>query len=139
MTNHKETNSNTKFDGRSNRTNSSTAEEQPQQQVNTLNNTNELNAHEYPFAIYSIKMCGDGRYLIAAARGGHVTLFKFTGSELEKVDEGLGDLSCLDVPILHRNLSGDLDEMNTSGNNSTTNDVQATRQSVEKKVIEFVL
>ena len=126
-----------KFDGRSNRTDSNTADEQVQQQFHVLNTTNEFNGYEYPFAIYSIKMCGDGKYLIAAARGGHVTLFKFTGSELEKADEGLGDVSCLEVPILHRNLSGDLDETNTSGNNSTTNDLQAVRQSVEKKVLDL--
>jgi hypothetical protein len=80
-------------------------------------------------------MCCDGKYLIAAARGGHVTLFKFTGSELDKADDGLGDLSCLEVPILHRNLSGDHDETNTSGNTSTNNELQsASRQSTEKKV-----
>lgn len=81
-------------------------------------------------------MCCDGKYLIAAARGGHVTLFKFTGSELEKADEGLGDLTCLEIPILHRNLSKDHDETNTSGNSSTVNDLQSSmsRQSTEKKV-----
>jgi hypothetical protein len=104
-----------------------------QQQINALNLTNESNGHENPFTIYSIKMCCDGKYLIAAARGGHVTLFKFTGSELDKADEGLGDLSCLEIPILHRNLSGDHEETNTSGNSSTNNDPQS-RQSTDKKV-----
>jgi hypothetical protein len=85
-------------------------------------------------------MCCEGKYLIAAARGGHATLFKFTGSELDKADEGLGDLSCLEIPILHRNLSGDHDETNPSGNLSTMNDSQSnvSRQSTEKKVNWFV-
>jgi hypothetical protein len=81
-------------------------------------------------------MCCDGKYLIAAGRGGHVTLFKFTGSELDKADEGLGDLSYLEIPILHRNLSGDHNETNIGGNLSTINDVQSSvsRPSTEKKV-----
>ena len=79
-------------------------------------------------------MCCDGKYLIAAARGGHVTLFKFTGSELEKADEGLGDLTCLEIPILHRNISCDHEESNSGGNNSNNNDLQTSRQSTEKKV-----
>jgi hypothetical protein len=139
LINNKEINSNTKLDARSSRTNSSTGgEEQLPQQVNSLNISNEFNGYEHPFAIYSIKMCGDGKYLIAAARGGHVTLFKFAGSELEKADEGLGDVSCLEIPILHRNLSGDHDETNTSGNSSTANDLQSVRQSTDKKVMKFI-
>jgi len=133
----KEINPNPKLDTKSSRTSSNAGgEEQIQQQLNSLNLLNEFNGHEYPFAIYSIKMCCDGKYLIAAARGGHVTLFKFTGSELEKADEGLGDLSCLEIPILHRNLSGDHNETNTGGNTSTINDLQSSmsRQSTEKKV-----
>jgi hypothetical protein len=120
---------------KSSRTNSNAVDEQiqTQQQINSLNLANEVNGYENPFAIYSIKMCGDGKYLIVAARGGHVTLFKFTGSELDKADEGLGDLSCLEIPILHRNLSGDRDETNISGNQSTINESQS-RQSTEKKV-----
>jgi hypothetical protein len=127
--NSKEINLNTK----SSRTNSNLGEEHISQQINLLN---EFNGYEYPFAIYSIKSCCDGKYLIAAARGGHVTLFKFTGSELDKADEGLGDLSCLEIPILHRNLSGDHDEINTGGNSSTITDLQSSmsRQSTEKKV-----
>jgi len=128
-TNSKEINLNTK----STRTNSNLGEEQIPQQINLLN---EFNGYEYPFAIYSIKICCDGKYLIAAARGGHVTLFKFTGSELDKADEGLGDLSCLEIPILHRNLLGDHDETNTGGNSSTITDLQSSmsRQTPEKKV-----
>ncbi len=128
-TNSKEINLHTK----STRTNSNLGEEHIPQQINLLN---EFNGYEYPFAIYSIKTCCDGKYLIAAARGGHVTLFKFTGSELDKADEGLGDLSCLEIPILHRNLSGDHDETNTGGNSSTITDLQSSmsRQTTEKKV-----
>ncbi len=139
--NNKEIHTNTKFDTKSTRTNSSTGEEQIHQQFTSLNLSNEFHGNEYPFAIYSIKMCCDGKYLIAAARGGHVTLFKFTGSELEKSDEGLGDLSCLEIPILHRNLSGDHDETNISGNPSTINDLQSSiaRQSTEKKVNRIFL
>lgn len=136
--NPRESNSNTKYDSRSSRTNSSTgigpAEDQIQQQLNILNLANEYNGYEYPYAIYSIRTCCDGKYLIAAARGGHVTLFKFTGSELDKADEGLGDLTCLEIPILHRNISNDHDESNTGGNNMT-NDVQ--RQIPEKKVSSY--
>ena len=134
----KDANSNTKGDSRSSRTNSNTGEEQVAQQMNSFNLNNEFNGYEHPFAIYEIKMCGDGKYLIAAARGGHVTLFKFAGSELEKADEGLGDVSCLEIPILHRNVSGD-DETNTSGNSSNANDLSLVRQSTDKKVIEFII
>ncbi len=137
--NTKEINSNTKLDTRSSRTNSHTSDEQFQQQINSLNLSNEFNGYEQPFAIYSIKMCGDGKYLIAAARGGHVTLFKFTGSELDKADEGLGDVSCLEIPILHRNLSGDPDETNTSGNSSNANDLQSVRQNTDKKVMRLII
>lgn len=122
-----------KFDTKASRTNSSTADEQVQQQINLLNISSDSNAHENPFAIYSVKMCCDGKYLIAAARGGHATLFKFTGSELDKADEGLGDLSFLEIPILHRNLINDHDEMNSSGNSSNANE-QPSRQSTDKKV-----
>ena len=122
-----------KFDTKASRTNSNTADEQVQQQVNLLNICSDSNAHENPFAIYAVKMCCDGKYLIAAARGGHATLFKFTGSELEKADEGLGDLSFLEIPILHRNLINDHDEVNSSGNSSNTNE-QPSRQSTDKKV-----
>ena len=139
----RETNPNIKFDTRSSRANSNTADEQVQiqQQLNSINISNESNSYENPFGIYSIKMCCDGKYLIAAARGGHATLFKFTGSELDKADEGLGDLSRLEIPILHRNLSSDHDDANPGGNSSTTNDSQLTtsRQSTEKKVnIRFI-
>ena len=101
--------------------------------IQMMNNQMLLN-DENPFRIYSIKICCDGKYLIAAARGGHVTLFKFTGSELEKADEGLGDLSCLEVPIFHRNLSSDHDETNTSGNTSTIMIYNQSKQNIEKKV-----
>ncbi len=65
-------------------------------------------------------------------------LFKFTGSELDKADEGLGDLSCLEVPIFHRNVSSNHDEINS--NSSNLNDIQsiAIKQNLEKKV-EFSL
>lgn len=121
-------------DSRAARTNSNTLDESLQQQVNSINISNEVNGYEYPFAIYSVKFCGDGKHLIAAARGGHVTLFKFMGAELDKADEGLGDLTCLEIPILHRNLSGDHDEINPSGNSSSNSDAQTVRQSTEKKV-----
>jgi len=61
-----------------------------------------------------------------------VTLFKFSGSELEKADEGLGDLACLEVPIFHRNLTSDLEEINTN-----LNELQM-RQNLEKKVIYLI-
>ncbi len=102
----KEINSNIKFDTKSTRTNSNTNDEQLQMLLNDDN----------PFSIYSIKICCEGKYLIAAGRGGHVTLFKFTGFELEKADEGLGDLSCLEIPIFHRNLSSDHEEINMNSN-----------------------
>ncbi len=132
----RETNTNTRLDTRTSRANSNTGEEQIQQQMNSLNLLNEFNGYDHPYAIYSIKMCCDGKYLIAAARGGHVTLFKFTGPELDKADEGLGDLSCLEIPILHRNLTGDHDETPNSGNSSAVSDLQSSmgRQSAEKKV-----
>ncbi|UJR23337.1 hypothetical protein I4U23_026351 [Adineta vaga] len=132
----KETNTNVKFDTRSTRTNSNTGDEQ--HQMNSPNPLQDINGYDNPFAIYSVKMCCDGKYLIAAARGGHVTLFKFTGSELEKADEGLGDLACLEIPILHRNLSSDRDETSSSGNSSTLNDSQS-RQSTEKKDFKSLL
>lgn len=78
-------------------------------------------------------MCCDGKYLIVAGRGGHVTLFKFTGSELEKADEGLGDFSLLEIPILHRNLSSDHDDINQSGNLTTISE-NISRPMSEKKV-----
>jgi hypothetical protein len=86
-----------------------------------------------PFSIYSIKTCCEGKYLIAAGRGGHVTLFKFTGSELDKADEGLGDLSCLEIPIFHRNLSSDHEEINMN-----SNDLQI-KLNLEKKVEIFYI
>ena len=100
-----------------------------------------LLSDDNPFSIYSIKMCCDGKYLIAAGRGGHVTLFKFTGSELEKADEGLGDLSCLEIPIFHRNLSSNHDDLNSTSNSSILNDLQAIaiKQNLEKKVQTFIL
>ncbi|CAF4694448.1 unnamed protein product, partial [Rotaria magnacalcarata] len=120
----KEINSNIKFDTKSTRTNSGTNDEQQM----LLNDDN-------PFSIYSIKMCCDGKYLIVAARGGHVTLFKFMGSELDKADEGLGDLSCLEIPIYHRNLTNDHDDLNKSATNSMINDLQsvAIKQNMDKK------
>lgn len=101
------------------RTNSNTNDEQIQQLL--LNDDN-------PYNIYSIKICSEGKYLIAAGRGGHVTLFKFMGSELEKSDEGLGDLSCLEIPIYHRNLSSDHDNLNINAN-----ELQI-KQNLERKV-----
>jgi len=123
----KEINSNIKFDTKSTRANSNTNDEQLQQMLLSDDN---------PFSIYSIKICCDGKYLIAAGRGGHVTLFKFTGSELDKADEGLGDLSCLEVPIFHRNVSSNYDDINTNSNSSNLNDIQsiAIKQNLEKKV-----
>jgi hypothetical protein len=115
------------------RKNSNSTDEQLQQQINSITISNESNALENPFAIYSIKICCDGKYLIAAARGGHVTLFKFTGSELDKADEGLGDLSSLEVPILHRNLANDHESMMASGHLSNVNDA-SSRQNAERKV-----
>ena len=134
--NNRDVNPNIKFDTRSTRTNSTTGEEQIHHQINSINISNELNGYENPFAIYSIKMCCDGKYLIAAARGGHTTLFKFTGSELDKADEGLGDLSCLEVPIFHRNLSNDHETMNSNPTSSIINDLQSItiKQNIEKKV-----
>ena len=81
-------------------------------------------------------MCCDGKYLIVAARGGHVTLFKFMGSELDKADEGLVDLSCLEIPIYHRNLTNDHDDLNKSANSSIINDLQSVsiKQNIDKKV-----
>lgn len=89
-----------------------------------------------PFSIYSIKICCDGKYLIAAGRGGHITLFKFTGSELEKSDEGLGDLACLEIPIYHRNITNESDVLNISGNHSANSDFQAgaIKQNPDRKV-----
>ncbi|CAF1670157.1 unnamed protein product, partial [Adineta ricciae] len=100
-----------------------------------------LLSDDNPFSIYSIKMCCDGKYLIAAGRGGHVTLFKFTGSELEKADEGLGDLSCLEIPIFHRNLSSNHDDLNSTSNSSILNDLQAIaiKQNLEKKEFKSLL
>ncbi|UJR25564.1 hypothetical protein I4U23_006909 [Adineta vaga] len=128
----KEINSNIKFDTKSTRTNSNTNDEQLQQILLSDDN---------PFSIYSIKMCCDGKYLIAAGRGGHVTLFKFTGSELDKADEGLGDLACLEVPIFHRNLSSNHDDMNSTTNSSILNDLQAIaiKQNLEKKELKSLL
>ena len=57
-----------------------------------------------------------------------MTLFKFTGSELEKADEGLGDLACLEIPIFHRNVSNEHEDSNIN-----PNDLQM-RQNLEKKV-----
>lgn len=130
----KDNNVNSKSDSRASRTNSNTLDESVQQQMNSMANSNELNGHEYPFAIYSINLCGDGKYLIAAARGGHATLFKFTGAELDKADEGLGDLACMEIPILHRNLSGDHDEINPGGTSASANDPLTVRPSTDKKV-----
>ncbi|CAF4065954.1 unnamed protein product [Rotaria sp. Silwood2] len=139
--NRKDLNTNIKFDIRTSRANSTISDESTQQQLNSINLSNELNGYEYPFAIYSIKMCCDGKYLIAAARGGHVTLFKFTGSELDKADEGLGDLSWLEIPILHRNSSNDHIDTNISGNFSGITDLQASlsRQNAQKKDFKSLL
>ncbi|CAF3572963.1 unnamed protein product [Rotaria sordida] len=139
--NRKDLNTNIKFDTKTSRANSNVGDESIQQQFNSINLSNELNGYEYPFAIYSIKMCCDGKYLIAAARGGHITLFKFTGSELDKADEGLGDLSWLEIPILHQNSSNDYHDINTSGNLSTINDLQSSlsRQNTEKKDFKSLL
>lgn len=104
--------------------------------MNNLTLTNEINAHEHPFALYAVKLCCEGKYLAAAARGGHVTLFKFTGSELEKADEGLGDLTCLEIPILHRNVSNDHDDLSSSGNTASSNE-GSSRSSSDKKVKSF--
>ncbi|CAF0752875.1 unnamed protein product [Adineta steineri] len=130
--NMKEINSNIKFDTKSTRANSNTNDEQLQQILLSDDN---------PFSIYSIKTCCDGKYLMAAGRGGHVTLFKFTGSELEKSDEGLGDLACLEVPIFHRNVSNNHDDLNISSNNSILNDLQsiAIKQNLEKKEFKSLL
>jgi hypothetical protein len=119
-------NSNIKFDIKTTRTNSNTNDEQLQMLYNDDN----------PFSIYSIKVCCDGKYLIAAGRGGHVTLFKFTGSELDKADECLGDLSCLEIPIFHRNLTSDHEETSSNFSNSILNDLQSItiKQNMEKKV-----
>lgn len=121
----KESNANVKFDTKSTRTNSGTNDEQQM----WLNEDN-------PYSIYSIKMCCDGKYLIAAAHGGHVTLFKFTGSELEKTDEGLGDLSSLEIPIFHQHLPDDPNDTTPTGNPTTMSDFQAlmSKQSPDKKV-----
>ena len=100
--------------------------------MSALNSPLDAEAQENPFAIYSVKLCCDGKYLVAAARGGHATLFKFTGSELEKADEGLGDLACLEIPILHRNVYNEQEDINSSGASSTSNDVPS-RQSTDKK------
>jgi hypothetical protein len=120
----KEISFNIKFDIKSTRANSNTNDEQQQQML--LNDDN-------PFSIYSIKICCEGKYLIAAGRGGHVTLFKFTGSELDKADEGLGDLSCLEIPIFHRNVSSDHEEINMN-----SNDLQ-TKQNLERKVNIYLI
>ena len=132
-TSNKEINANIKFDTKTTRTNSNTNDEQQYIQQQQL-----LQNDDNPFSIYSIKLCCDGKYLIAAGRGGHVTLFKFTGSELEKSDEGLGDLACLEIPIFHRNISSDHDMINTSGNNSIIHDLQAIaiKQNSERKVTD---
>lgn len=119
---YRDSNSNIKFETKSTRANSNSNDEQQFQML--LNEDN-------PFSIYSIKTCCDGKYLIAAGRGGHVTLFKFTGSELEKADEGLGDLACLEIPIFRRNLTNDHDEPNMSAN-----ELQM-KQNLEKKVNDF--
>ncbi|CAF3849723.1 unnamed protein product [Rotaria magnacalcarata] len=124
--NKKESNTNYKLESRPAHANSSASDEINQPQINSTNLSNELNVYEFPFAIYSIKMCCDGKYLIAAARGGHVTLFKFTGSELDKADEGLGDFSLLELPIFHQNISNNHNEANTSGNLSTISDFQSS-------------
>ncbi|CAF3620024.1 unnamed protein product [Rotaria socialis] len=126
VSNKKESNTNYKLESRPARANSNAGDEINQSQINSTNLSNELNVYEFPFAIYSIKMCCDGKYLIAAARGGHVTLFKFTGSELDKADEGLGDFSLLEIPIFHQNISNDHNEANTGGNLSTISDFQSS-------------
>jgi hypothetical protein len=115
-------NSNIKFDTRTTRANSNTNDEQ----LILINDDN-------PFSIYSIKICCEGKYLIAAGRGGHVTLFKFAGSELDKADEGLGDLSCLEVPIFHRHVANDQDEANNDSQSTTV------KQNLDKKVNIFSL
>lgn len=132
----RDANSQNRFDTKSNRANSNPGDEYLQQQINALSINNEINPHDYPYAIYAIKLCCEGKFLMAAARGGHVTLFKFTGSELEKADEGLGDLTCLEVPILHRNLSNDHDDLSSSGNTNVSNE-GSSRSSSDKKVIPF--
>ncbi|CAF1109170.1 unnamed protein product, partial [Didymodactylos carnosus] len=99
------------------RSNSNNLDEQGNVIING-DGKNDPDGNDQPFAIYSIKLCCDGQLLTAAGRGGHVTLFKFSGSELDKADEGLGDLSCLEVPILHRNSAGlphDQDDKDGSG------------------------
>ena len=122
----RESSANVKFDTKSTRANSNSNDEQQQIFLNDDN----------PFSIYSIKLCCDGKYLIAAGRGGHVTLFKFTGSELDKADEGLGDLSSLEIPIFHRNLSSNQEDFPASANSSMIYDTQSNvlRQHAEKKV-----
>ncbi|CAF1035478.1 unnamed protein product [Rotaria sp. Silwood1] len=139
--NKKDLNANIKFDTRLPRANNSIGDESIQQQINTIYLSDELNGYEYPFAIYSIKVCCDGKYLIAAALGGHVTLFKFTGSELDKADEGLGDLSWIEIPILHGNSSNDHNDSNTSGNLSSTTDLQSPllKPNTEKKDFKSLL
>ncbi|CAF3672239.1 unnamed protein product [Rotaria sordida] len=125
----KEINSNIKFDTKSTRTNSGTNDEQ----LMLMNDDN-------PFSIYSIKMCCEGKYLIVAGRGGHVTLFKFMGSELDKADEGLADLSCLEIPIYHRNLSNEHEDSNKNSSNTVINDLQSTiKQNIDKKDFKSLL
>ena len=121
---------NIRFDTKSTRANSLANDEQAQQIPQQI-----VQADDNPYGIYSIKLCCDGKYLIAAGRGGHVTLFKFTGSELEKADEGLGDLACLEIPIFHRNVSNDNEILNSSSNSSYVNDLQSLtlKQNAERK------
>ncbi|CAF0818239.1 unnamed protein product [Didymodactylos carnosus] len=101
-------------DVKTTRSNSSNVDEQGNVLVNG-DGKSDPNDNDQPFAIYSIKLCCDGQLLTAVGRGGHVTLFKFSGSELDKVDEGLGDLPSLEVPILHRNSSGLLHDQEDTG------------------------
>ena len=134
MNSNKEIAANIRFETKSTRANS-LANDEPSQQIPQQI----VQADDNPYGIYSIKLCCDGKYLIAAGRGGHVTLFKFTGSELEKADEGLGDLACLEIPIFHRNVSNDHEILNSSSNSSYVNDLQSLtlKQNAERKVGRF--
>ena len=129
-------NTNIKSNTRTALASSNACDEQIQQQLNSFHLSNELNGYENPFAIYLIKICCDGKYLVVAASGGHITLFKFAGSELDKVDEGLGDLSCLEVPIFHRNLLNTYNDNNSSVNMTANNESQAAiaKQLLDRKV-----
>ena len=123
--------SNIKLDTKSRRANSSANDEQQPQMLLNENN---------PFSIYSIKMCDDGKYLAVAGLGGHVTLFQFMGSELDKADEGLGDLPCLEIPICHKNLSNNDEDTNIISNTSIINDLQpiTIKQTTDKKVMSIL-